>query len=46
MCWLDNQTIALWHIELWDDEEFDLQPDHNHLGLHLISPFQENKDTL
>ncbi len=38
MCWLDNKTIALWHIEIWDEEEFDLKPDENNgLGLHLFS---------
>ena len=27
MCWLDDQHVAIWNIELWDQEEFDLKPD-------------------
>lgn len=46
ICWLDNDTIALWHIELWDEYEFDLQPQDNRLGIHLYSLSPEKPDRL
>ena len=43
MCWINNETVALWHIELWDEDEFDLKPiPENKLGVHLIKPLSEN----
>lgn len=38
MCWLDDQHVAIWNIELWDQEEFDLKPEpKNRSGIHLLS---------
>lgn len=38
MCWLDDQHIVIWNIELWDQEEFDLKSEpKNRSGIHLLS---------
>jgi len=43
LCWLDNDTIALWHIELWDDDEYE---SINKLGIHIRSLKKGNPDLL
>ena len=43
LCWLDNDTIALWHIELWDDEEYE---SINKLGVLIRSLKKGNPDLL
>jgi len=36
--WLDDTQIAIWNIELWDSEEFDLKPEpKNRSGIHILS---------
>ncbi len=43
MCWINDETVSLWRIELWDEDEFDLKNiPENKLGVHLIKPLSES----
>ena len=38
VCWLDDQHIAMWLIQIWDEDEFDLKPiPENQAGIHILS---------
>lgn len=38
VCWLDDQHIAIWLIQIWDEDEFEVKPiPENQAGIHILS---------